>query len=257
MSLLNEVLAGGTAGACATAIGHPLDCVKVHMQSRADLRGLSTISVAASMLKSDGPGIFFRGIAAPLASSLIINSVMFVAFEHAQQQGLSPLAAGVASGVAQAFLTTPMDWIKIQKQLGATALLPALRTRPLAVMNGHAMNLAREAVFTAFYLGLYTHIRAMAAPADGGAPPLAVVALASSATGALAWLASYPFDVVKSVQQASAAGSAASRIDAAVRTVHKRAGLAGFYRGALASTARAMLVTSSRLVVYESIKSRL
>ena len=63
--------------------------------------------------------------------------------------------------------------------------------------------------------------------------------------------------MVKSVQQASAAGSAASRIDAAVRTVHKRAGLAGFYRGALASTARAMLVTSSRLVVYESIKSRL
>ena len=127
MSLLNEVLAGGTAGACATAIGHPLDCVKVHMQSRADLRGLSTFSVFASMLRSNGPGIFFRGIAAPLASSLIINSVMFVAFEHAQQQGLSPLAAGVASGVAQAFLTTPMDWIKIQKQLGATALLPALR----------------------------------------------------------------------------------------------------------------------------------
>ena len=60
-------------------------------------------------------------IAAPLASSLIINSVMFVAFEHAQQQGLSPLAAGVASGVAQAFLTTPMDWIEIQKPTGATA----------------------------------------------------------------------------------------------------------------------------------------
>ena len=47
----------------------------------------------------------------------------------------------------------------------------------------------------------------------------------------------------------------------AAADVQQARGLIGsahkLYRGALASTARAMLVTSSRLVVYESIKSRL
>ena len=81
------------------------------------------------------------------------------------------------------------------------------------------------------------------------------VALASASTGALAWVASYPFDVVKSVQQAKPmgkdGGSAGTTIMAAFREVYRRGGLGSLYRGVSASTFRAMLVTCSRLVAYE------
>ena len=82
----------------------------------------------------------------------------------------------------------------------------------------------------------------------------------AATTGALAWVASYPFDVIKSLQQAQPPGTpAAARqsLAGAVRKLHALGGYAAFYRGVSASTARAVLVTASRLFTYEAVKGAL
>ena len=115
-----------------------------------------------------------------------------------------------------------------------------------------------EAVFSAFYLGLYDVIKlAVAGGREGERLPIHLVAAASATTGAIAWVASYPFDCVKSVQQAQPAGSAGAKgnIEGAARAVWRSGGWSAFYRGVGPSTLRAILVASSRLVAYEHVKA--
>ena len=52
-------------------------------------------------------------------------------------------------------------------------------------------------------------------------------------------------------------GTRLSSIGGAVGDVWARSGWRGFYRGAAASTARAIMVTCSRLVAYEQAKALL
>ena len=309
MSLATEAACSAAAGVTSTCLGHPLDCVKVRLQTAKP--GLTTLGCASEMLRTEGLGAFAKGLSPPLANAVLLNTVMFVAFAEAQrrlpQDTLGSLLAGGVAGVAQAFLTTPLDWLKIQAQLSAAVgggsssalLLQTLRRRPGLLYLGHSMNLLREAAFTACYLGLYARIRHALAPGDARMP-LSLVAAVSATTGALAWLVCYPFDVVKSVQQVAclclpvharpttvttshrppaardelcicsdspsllfpscqaqppAKPGPLSSIGGAARHVWAQGGWRGFYRGAAASTARAVLVTCSRLVAYEQAKA--
>ena len=169
------------------------------------------------------------------------------------------LVAGVVSGVASAFVSTPTDYIKIQAQLGggisSRAILHEIMQLPSPhsiLFRGHVANLWREGVFTCVYLGIYDV--AMSHAQD---PNLASIAAISSITGGLAWVVSYPFDTVKSVMQGQAPSKPGLSISQAVRTLYFNGGNAGnltaFYRGCAASTGRAILVTSSRMITYEFV----
>ena len=82
--------------------------------------------------------------------------------------------------------------------------------------------------------------------------PLPVAAAASGCTGALAWFAAFPSDVVKTMQQAATgAGKARPSAIAVARGLWAQRGIRAFYRGAYAGTTRAVLVTSSRIVAFE------
>ena len=270
MLLHEEVLASAAGGVLSTLLGHPLDCIKVRMQTGGGTG--SAWAVAANMLRHEGVSSFCRGITAPLANSIIMNSVMFVAFAEGRKRlpdGASgALLAGAFSGIVQAKLTTPLDWAKIQAQCMKSSMgtgsrgsgvifLDALRKHPWLVYTGHTMNLCREGVFTALYLGLYSHVRRASDGNGDGSSGLMSVAITSATTGAIAWLACYPFDTIKSVQQARASspakGKAATIRQAVSAILQQGGGLGGFYAGAGSSTLRAMLVTCSRLVAYESV----
>ncbi|KNC73955.1 hypothetical protein SARC_13486 [Sphaeroforma arctica JP610] len=269
MRLYQEAVTGSVAGGMGTVLGHPLDCIKVHLQAKQQ-QGLTTTACARQMLHNEGISSFARGIGAPLLSSVVINTVMFVAFEEAEKHlpdnMLGSLLAGSASGLAQSCLTTPFDWVKVQSQLrggSATswltnALQHGVRDGFYRLYTGHSMNMLREGVFTAVYLGLYTRIRAQYVDEDGNVPLYAVM-IASASTGACAWVTCYPFDTIKSVQQSQKPGQphtkrSLSTIVGAAKHVYASGGMGAFYRGCGASTTRAVLVTCTRLVTYEAIK---
>mmetsp|Transcript_31944 Transcript_31944/g.100383 ORF Transcript_31944/g.100383 Transcript_31944/m.100383 type:complete len:282 (-) Transcript_31944:165-1010(-) len=276
-SITNELIAGTAAGFASTILGAPLDAVKVRMQ-HLQQPGLTTWACALAMLRESGVPAFFRGVGVPLLNSVLMNTVMFVVFEEVRSAlpdtTGGALAAGAVSGLAQSLLSTPMDLLKIQVQLRGRhplSILRRLAARSGAVgvastlSVGGSMNMLREGVFTAVYLGLYSRLRQRLELAHGEQALHSGHVLALSApVGALAWLSCYGFDTVKSVQQSqpldrSAANKAPplSTVAGATRHVWERGGVAGFYRGALASTSRAVLVTASRLVAYERTKALL
>ena len=298
MSMLNlplhqTIVASTAAGVSSTLLGHPIDTIKVHLQTNpafalanantqtnAGASKYPTIRAARHLLRSNGysPTVFFRGVGPPIANAAIMNVLTFGVFNRVKerfgggsgQSYLASLVAGIVSGVASAFVSTPTDYIKIQAQLGggisSRAILHDIMQLPSPhsiLFRGHVANLWREGVFTCVYLGIYDV--AMSHAQD---PNLASIAAISSITGGLAWVVSYPFDTVKSVMQGQVPSKPGLSISHAVRTLYyggngvesstmgkeKLVGnLSAFYRGCAASTGRAVLVTSSRMITYEFV----
>ena len=78
-----EVFASACSGATATILGHPLDCIKVRLQAL-QRKDLTTLGCAMELMRNEGPQAFMRGIGPPLVNAVIMNTVMFVAFEEAR-----------------------------------------------------------------------------------------------------------------------------------------------------------------------------
>eukprot|EP00977_Amphora_coffeiformis_P002233 scaffold425_cov175-Amphora_coffeaeformis.AAC.92 len=240
MLLYNEIAGATSAGFVTTLVGHPLDTIKVHLQTQ------PTTSASDGTWKTGrtlwAQNALFRGIVPPLVNAVVMNTVMFAAFHSVKDLCGDSLTAGLLSGFATACISTPTDYIKIQAQLHGKSswglVQKTLVNHPRNFLRGHTANLGREGVFTMVYLGLYDRMQ----PKD-----FFQVALTGSLTGAFAWIASYPFDTLKSVMQAKT-----TSIPNALKSIYERGGLAAFYRGCLPSTGRAMLVTSLRMITYEA-----
>ena len=75
-----EMVAGAIAGVVSTLLGHPLDVVKAHLQTQKRMAKLSTVSAAGVLLRESGGAVLLRGIAPPMANAVVMNTVMFSAF---------------------------------------------------------------------------------------------------------------------------------------------------------------------------------
>lgn len=264
---LAEIVAATSAGCATTIVGHPLDTIKVHLQTNATLRG-DTWNATRTLYTEKA---LFRGIGPPLANAILMNTVMFSVFTQVKQSlsdnndgenesMINSLLAGTLSGLATACISTPTDLIKIQAQIRGFGSWDVLQQTGFSIktlFRGHIANLCREGVFTMAYLGLYDQI-----PTNGN---LWQVALASSFTGGIAWVVSYPFDTVKSIVQGESSmlhqskntkkGAVTVSYTKVIQQVWQQGGISSFFRGCGASTGRAMLVTSLRMIVYEWVMS--
>lgn len=160
------------------------------------------------------------------------------------------LLAGTISGFATACISTPTDYVKIQAQLRGVTSLSILKQCGFSLpilFRGHVPNLCREGIFTMAYLGLYDQ-----AKPEG----FWQVAAVSSITGGIAWVVSYPFDTIKSIVQSRPpkAKETQTSLSSTVRQIFQQGdGIKSLYRGCGASTGRAIMVTSLRMIVYEWI----
>jgi solute carrier family 25 carnitine/acylcarnitine transporter 20/29 len=266
-----EVLGAAGAGCVSTLLGHPLDTIKTHLQTNTNHHHSSQSITSWQVAKSLRYELW-RGIGPPLMNAIVMNTVMFSVFANVKQSletatsmssnqknnntnnnTLSTsLLAGIGSGIATACISTPTDYVKINAQLSQSSSLEIVKRslqqangNPTIFYHGHVANLLREGIFTMVYLGLYDQAHPQG---------LTEVALTSSLTGALAWVASYPADTIKTICQAQGIS-----FQEAAKQVWSRGGnggyssIANFYRGCGTSTGRAILVTSSRMIAYEWI----
>ena len=273
----------------STFIGHPLDTIKVYQQT--SKRNLKFLQTTRRIFVNGGnnPAVFFNGITPPLFNQVLMNTVMFSVFLQVKSflnesfDGGSDtnscaafsaaFSAGLLSGFATACLSTPTDWIKIQAQLqrnntksnssgkaikGSIGIVSNLLTENnfsnavRILYRGHVANLGREGIFTMVYLGFYDRIMDTISNQNQNERRLGHVVSVSAFTGALAWISSYPFDTIKSIAQAkSSSKRGVISYSAAMKDLWQIGGISAFYRGCGASTIRAMLVTSIRMLAYE------
>ncbi|KAF2199758.1 mitochondrial carrier [Delitschia confertaspora ATCC 74209] len=275
---LKDLFAGAVGGVAQVL----LDIVKVRLQTTTQYTG--AVDAATSIYKKEGPLAFYKGTLTPLIGIGACVSVQFGAFHYARrtfearntEKYANPAlsygqyyAAGAFAGIANTFLSSPIEHIRIRLQTqphGAGRLYngPIDCIRKLSahegvfkgVYRGSAVTLLREAQaygcwFLAFeYLMNADAARNKTARSD---IPTWKIAFYGGLAGEALWIASYPFDVVKSKMQTDGFGREQryrSMRDCFAQTM-KREGLGGFWKGIGPTLVRAMPVSAGTFATVE------
>ncbi|TNN48926.1 Solute carrier family 25 member 45 [Liparis tanakae] len=76
-----EFIAGSLSGALGLAVGHPLDTVKVRLQAQSSYQGI--LHCMSQTYSNEGLRGFFKGMAFPVLTAGINNSVIFGSYSNA------------------------------------------------------------------------------------------------------------------------------------------------------------------------------
>lgn len=179
-------------------------------------------------------------------------------------------AAGAFAGLANTVLSSPIEHIRIRLQTQPHDPSKRLYNGPIdcirklsasegvlrGVYRGTSVTLLREAqAYGSWFMAFEYMMRADIARnnrKDRKDVPTTRIALYGGLAGEALWLASYPFDVVKSKMQSDKLGPDKvykSMRDAFGQTIAKE-GIAGFWKGLGPTLLRAMPVSAGTFVVY-------
>ncbi|XP_072939065.1 mitochondrial basic amino acids transporter-like isoform X2 [Epargyreus clarus] len=241
-----DFIAGCIGGSAGIIAGHPLDTLKVHVQTG---RG-SALECAKNLLKGGTLSTAYRGVGAPLGGVAVINAIVFGAYGNTRRSLPNPdslkthaLAGGIA-GLLQSFACAPVELIKTRQQLATPG-----EAMPSGAWSG-ARHIVRSGGFKALFRGLgvtiardcpaftiyFTSYEAM----TRGDLSVMKVFMAGGFAGALSWVLLYPVDVVKSRFQSDVIGKYSGAWQCFVQSI-KTDGWRCFGRGLGAVTLRAFI----------------
>ncbi|KAJ9148646.1 hypothetical protein NKR23_g4852 [Pleurostoma richardsiae] len=280
-----DLFAGAAGGVAQVLLGQPFDIVKVRLQTSTAYP--NALSAAASIWKNEGPLAFYKGTLTPLLGIGACVSVQFGGFHAARRWfearnaaagSPSPTlsygqyyAAGAFAGVANSVISGPIEHVRIRLQtqphgagrlysgpwdcvrkMGAQSGGGVLR----GLYRGEAVTVVREAqAYGVWFLAFEWLMNRDAARSgkDRKDIPAYKVAFYGGLAGEALWLASYPFDVVKSKMQTDGFGAGrryATMGDCFAQT-WRAEGMRGFWKGLGPTLLRAMPVSAGTFAVVE------
>ncbi|KAJ6507288.1 mitochondrial carrier domain-containing protein [Mycena vitilis] len=282
-------LTAGTAGGIAQVlVGQPFDIDKVRMQTASKGTYSGMMHCATGILKNEGPLAFYKGTLTPLLGIGVCVSIQFGALEYTKRiftarnlargtggEGGATLSsgqiftAGVLAGVANGFVSGPVEHIRIRLQtqssvkpdysgpFNAIKKIYSAHGIP-GVFKGQGVTLVREAAGYGVYFLAYEKLvqREMAQKGikrDQLSPLNAV--LYGAAAGYALWAVIYPIDMIKSRMQTDGFTAATgqkhkSAIDCA-RTVWRAEGIAAFTRGLTPTLIRSPFANGATFLGFE------
>ncbi|KAI1170400.1 mitochondrial carrier [Nemania sp. FL0916] len=281
-----DLFAGAAGGIAQVLIGQPFDIVKVRLQTTTQYS--SALDAATSIYSKEGPLAFYKGTLTPLLGIGACVSIQFGAFGWAkrafeasnssssQNKELSYtqyFAAGAFAGIANSVLSTPIEHVRIRLQTqphGAERLYsgPLDCVRVLnaqgggvlkGVYRGGAVTLLREAsAYGTWFLAFEYMMNADARRNHISRDQVSAykIAFYGGLAGEALWLASYPFDVVKSKMQTDGFGDKIrySSMRDCFHKTWKGEGMRGFWKGIAPTLLRAMPVSAGTFAVVEATK---
>jgi len=260
--------------------------VKVRLQTTTQYA--SALDAAKTIFTDEGPLAFYKGSLTPLVGIGACVSVQFGAFHWARRQlearnlEASPSSpptlsysqyylAGATAGIANSPLSCPIEHVRIRLQTqphGAARLYsgPVDCIRKLSahegvlagLYRGQLVTVVREATaYGTWFLAFEWMMNGDAArnSIERKEIPTLRVAGYGGLAGEALWLASYPFDVVKSKMQSDGFGSGrrySGMRDCFAKTMQKE-GLAGFWKGIGPTLLRALPVSAGTFAVVELV----
>ena len=267
--------------------GQPFDIVKVRLQTTTAYP--SALSAATAIWKTEGPLAFYKGTLTPLLGIGACVSVQFGAFHQARRwfeaRNLAGpakkgdlsygqyYASGAFAGIANSVLSGPIEHVRIRLQTQPHSAAERLYKGPIDCVRqlvtqggGVARGLYRGQVVTvlreaqAYGMWFMTFEYLMNADAarnkiDRKEVPQYKVAFYGGLAGEALWLASYPFDVIKSKMQTDALRPADQRYKSlrdCVAQTFRTEGALGFWRGLAPTLLRAMPVSAGTFAVVEA-----
>lgn len=210
---------GGLASAAAACVTHPLDLLKVQMQTQKG-KNISMVTLIGIVVKNQGIAGLYNGISASLLRQLTYSTARFGIYEISKQQFapkdgrplpfyLSAFLAGLG-GFAGGFVGNPADLVNVRMQNDVKlppeqrrnyknavhGLWQVARTEGITrLWAGASMTCSRAALMTIGQLSFYDQVKAVIAPYFGDNVGTHVAS--SLAAGAIATTMTQPVDVLK------------------------------------------------------------
>lgn len=268
---------GGPAGAGAVLVTHPLDLLKVHLQTQQKAsKGL--ISMAADVVKQDGVLGLYNGISASILRQLTYTTVRFGLYETISSKVLEgrdgalpfyeKLAIGCFSGFIGGFAGNPADMVNVRMQ-NDMKLPKELRRNYNNAFNGLyrvyaedgfrtlfagvTMTATRGLLMTIGQVAVYDQTKQMLL-STGKFEDNVIAHLTSSViAGTVATMMTQPFDVMKTRMMNAKPGVYNSIMDC-VRDTANDGLIRGFYKGFIPAWIRLSPQTILTWVFLEQLR---
>ncbi|KAG7395717.1 hypothetical protein PHYBOEH_003322 [Phytophthora boehmeriae] len=267
LDVLKDLNAGTIGGVAGIVAGHPLDTVKVQLQTSRDA-GNGLLRTIRRVVGSDGAAGLYRGLLSPILSNAPINAVVFgvqgqvvrMLQRDAPLSSSQHFVAGASAGLVQVVFAAPSEHVKIQLQTGAmgaehsslAAGRTILRRHGLRLLfRGWQMCLLRDVpAFGAYFCGYEATKRALTGGDSEKETDMRLM-MAGGFAGMLSWMVSMPQDVVKSCVQSQSLDGKQLSITEIARTRMATEGPGFFFKGFSATMLRAFPVSAVTFLVYE------
>lgn len=235
---MNEYMLGNFFGLSQTIIGYPFDTMKTNLQN-----SKSIIPLFRS------PKLFYKGVQYPLITTMLGTTLMFGNYSYFLEQTGNKLISASATGIIGAFLITPFDYLKIQRQIyeqqqgqqqghherrTENIKINKILAEPKQLFHGLTLTIFREmfaipAYFLTFdYMYYQCHMHPF---------------LSGGIAGINSWLGTYPLDTLKSRRQLYP-----------TKSLHELFTMGSLYNGLGITLLRGFIVNGASFYFYSMIK---
>lgn len=283
-SVWKDFIAGGAGGICAVVSGHPLDTIKVRLQTMPVAQAgqapmyTGTFDCARKTIQKEGVRGLYKGMGAPLVGVAPIFAISFfgygvgkkaiLAYHGDPEHKLSYselFAAGAFSGIFTTSIMAPGERIKCLLQIQQGSGAEKLYNGPMdcakklyreggirSIYRGTVLTLCRDVPASGAYFAGYEGIKYLMTPAgqDPSKLSIAAVLVAGGLAGCANWAAGIMPDVLKSRFQTAPPGKYNGVKDVFV-DVMRTEGIRGMYRGFVPVMLRAFPANACAFLGFE------
>lgn len=278
---VKEFIAGGFGGSCLVLVGHPLDTIKVRLQTMPDVKpGQSpvytgTMDCTKKIIAKEGFKGLYKGMFAPIIGVTPMYAICFLGFgvgkslqtpslpngEYSSRQIFS---SGLMAGVFTTGIMAPGERVKcllqIQSGEGATKKYNGFSdcVKKLyaeggirSIYKGTIATLLRDVPASGVYFMTYEWLKKLVADPDnpGSLSPMRTV-FAGGMAGIFNWCVALPIDVGKSRYQTAPEGKYKNLL-AVYKELVQKDGIRAFYKGATPVLLRAFPANAACFLGYE------
>lgn len=274
--VFKDLLAGTAGGIAQVLVGQPFDTTKVRLQISST--PTTATDIVRNLLKNEGALAFYKGTLTPLIGvgacvsiQFGVNEAMKRLFRSLNSDSSATLSlpqyytCGLVGGIANSFLASPIEHIRIRLQTQTGAGTTATYKGPIdcikklrsqgGLMRGLAPTVFREGHGCGTYFLIYEAL--VASEINKGIERKDISTWKLCGFGAVAgtglWLAIYPLDVVKSVMQTDNLNNPrfGNSIRSVARKILAEGGASAFFKGFGPTMMRAAPANGATFATFE------
>jgi len=248
-------------GITSPLIGHPFDTVKTKMQAQGGYQTGGMLRTFATVIRKEGFLALYKGLLPPLIGSGIYRSVQFGVYNACWtwfgdyplsqtkigwlgDMEVRVIASGLIASTARTFIETPLELIKVRRQVGQP-------WRFTEIYTGLGVSWIRTVgLMTTFFMLVDTGVRHFP---DVINAPLIGPFVKGGVCATMAWWVIWPFETLKSQVQGNTPGP--SSLWQRLRFVAKNGGMRGLFRGIVPGSTRSLIANGVSMIVFTNCQA--
>jgi solute carrier family 25 carnitine/acylcarnitine transporter 20/29 len=284
MGPIQYFICGGFGGICTVVVGHPLDTIKVRLQTMPIPKPgekplyAGTLDCLKTTVKNEGIRGLYKGMGAPLLGVAPIFAISFMGYGVGKQlfgppsgqqfSYLDYFTAGAFSGIFTTVIMAPGERIKCLLQIQQGSSGPKLYSGPVdcvkklykeggikSIYRGSGATLLRDIPASGMYFLTYEAVKDYITENGKHSPSILGTICAGGAAGIANWLVGMPPDVLKSRLQTAPEGTYPKGIRDVFKNLIKTEGPLALYKGITPVLLRAFPANAACFVGFELCKT--